>query len=115
MAKLNKLVFTLSDKKEITLSNTDALELYQELNKIFGNKTVNDIVGAPVKLTNKQFEYDPPPVGSISGWPLQDDNISFTGIMTPTMAGDTLTITNPYTNDYSFGINAPAKKYCKCS
>jgi hypothetical protein len=113
MAKLNKLVFTLSDKKEITLSNTDALELYQELNKIFGSKTVNDIVGAPVKLTNKQFEYDPPPVGLISGWPLQDDYISLTGIATPTMAGDTITIASPYTESYSWV--PPAKKYCQCS
>lgn len=114
MAKLNKLVFTLSDKKEITLSNKDALELYQELDKIFGSKTVNDIVGAPVKLTNKQFEYDPPPVGSISGWPLNDDYISFNGLVTASMATDTITIPSSYSDQYSW-VHATDKKYCQCA
>ena len=39
MAKLSKLVFILSDKKEVSLSDVDALELYNELDKIFGTKT----------------------------------------------------------------------------
>jgi hypothetical protein len=39
MAKLSKLIFILSDKKEVSLSDVDALKLYNELDKIFGTKT----------------------------------------------------------------------------
>jgi hypothetical protein len=115
MAKLSKLVFTLSDKKELILSNHDALELYNELHKIFGGKTVNDILGKSLKPTNAQFEYDPPPVGTISGWPLQDDYISFNGLVTASTAEDTITITSSYPDDYSWTSAPPAKKYCQCS
>jgi hypothetical protein len=77
MAKITKLVFDIKGK-EYVFSYDDARELYQEMSKIFNAK--------PIK---EQFEYDPPPVGSItSSWPLKDDYISF-GTMMP--AGEAIT------------------------
>lgn len=71
MAKITKLVFDVKGK-EYVFSYDDARELYQEMSKIFN-----------AKPTKEQFEYDPPPVGSIiSSWPLKDDYISF-GTMMP--------------------------------
>lgn len=50
MAKLSKLIFILSDKKEVSLSDVDALELYNELDKIFGTKTRSPSVGTRTSL-----------------------------------------------------------------
>jgi hypothetical protein len=105
MAKLNKLVFTLSDKKEISLSNADALELYNELNKIFGKLTITS------PATSQTFNFDnvDPP-----WYPNDNSYFSFGGAITGSMASDTITITNPYPNDYSCTTTLPTKQYCKC-
>jgi hypothetical protein len=106
MAKLSKFVFTLSDKKEISLSNADALELYNELNKIFGKLTITS------PATSQTFTFDnvDPP-----WYPNDNSYFSFGGAITGSMASDTITITSSYPDDYSWTSAPPAKKYCQCS
>jgi hypothetical protein len=82
MAKLNKFVFTLSNKKEISLSNADALELYNELDKIFGKSSVTS-------ATSKTFNF-----GNIDTpwYPNDDSYITFNGSMMPNV--DSITLSN---------------------
>jgi hypothetical protein len=146
MTKLSKFVFTLSDKKELILSNHDALELYNELHKIFGGKlsigekstAITGSVGIgpigggggvqspwyPNDNSYVKFEGDTITLpNSINEHSYNWDSASPTknlhnvkgvdGVYGAT-AEDTITITSPYADDYSWASAPPAKQYCKC-
>jgi hypothetical protein len=109
MAKLSKLVFTLSDKKELILSNHDALELYNELHKIFDGKLS---IGEKSTVITESVGVGP--IGGVGGgvqppwYPNDNSYVKF--------EGDTITLPNSIDgHPYDWTSAPPAKKYCQCS
>jgi len=106
MAKLSKFVFTLSDKKELILSNHDALELYNELHKIFGGK-----LSIGEKSTVITGSVGVGPIGGMGGSPWYPNDNSYVKF-----GEDTITLPNSIDeHPYDWTSAPPAKKYCQCS